>query len=240
MRKKITLLSIALLVLLLVACGDDDELHILEVDFIVPETAEVGETVELEAIVTYGDEAVTDADEVVFEVWEKNDQENSEMIDATNHEDGTYTAEVTFDHDGIFEMYAHTTARDMHTMPKKEIIVGEGGEYADEEDNTAFHTEGFDMHFVELDDVKVDEETELTVHIQIHEKPLENAKVRYEIWHEGMDDDRDWVDTNESTAGEYVGIYTFDTADTTYNIQVHVEDDADLHEHAQYEIVVHE
>ncbi|HLS20665.1 MAG TPA: FixH family protein [Bacillota bacterium] len=236
MRKTLLTMTVTLLISLLVACGDD-ELHILEVDFVVPETAEVGETIELKAIVSYGDEAVTDADEVVFEVWEKNDRDNGEMIDAVNHEDGTYTTEVTFDYDGIFEMYAHTTAREMHTMPLKEIVVGEGGEYADDEEETVFHTEGFDMHFVELDDAKVDEDSELIVHLQINEEPLEDAKVRYEIWNDDMGDDREWVDASESSTGEYVGNYTFETA-VTYYVQVHVEDDEDLHEHDVYEINV--
>lgn len=239
LRKKLLIIIFTLSISLLVACGnDDDELHILEVNFIVPETADVGETIELKAVVTYGDEVVTDADEVVFEVWEKNDRDNGEMIDAVNHEDGTYTTEVTFDHDGIFEMYAHTTARDMHTMPKKEIVVGEGGEYADEEE-AHFHTEGFDMHFVELNDVKVDEEAELVVHLQINEDPLENANVRYEIWHDDMGDDRHWIDAKENSGGEYSGNFTFETT-TTYYVQIHVEDDEDLHEHKTYEINVND
>lgn len=118
----------------LAACGDNeavDELAMLEVEFEIPETLDVGETLKLEAVVTYGEETVTDADEVVFEVWEKDDQDNSEMIEAENNEDGTYTAETSFDDDGIYEMYAHTTARAMHTMPKREVVVGEGGEYED-------------------------------------------------------------------------------------------------------------
>src|SRR5690625_923738 len=224
--------------MLLIACGDDDdELHILEVDFNVPETADVGEMIKLEAIVTYGDESVTDADEVVFEVWERNDRDNGDMIDAVNHEDGTYTTEITFDDDGMFEMYAHTTARDMHTMTKKEIVVGEGGEYDEDDEETVFHTEGFELYFSELDEAQVDQEIDLDVQIEIDEEPLEEANVRYEIWHDAMGDDREWVDATERTAGEYTAPYTFTNA-TTYYVQIHVEDDADLHEHAQYEIDV--
>ena len=33
-------------------------------------------------------------------------------------------AEYTFDHDGVYYMYAHTTARGMHVMPKQQFIVG--------------------------------------------------------------------------------------------------------------------
>lgn len=129
---------VAIALVILAACGNNDDtnnyldgLVVLEVGFDVPETLEVGETLVLEAVVTYGDEIVDDADEVVFEVWEKGKQDESDRIDSKNNGDGTYTAEVTFDEDGIYEMYAHTTARAMHTMPKREVIVGEGGDYED-------------------------------------------------------------------------------------------------------------
>jgi len=46
------------------------------------------------------------------------------MIDGEFTEDGVYTAEYTFDHDGVYYMYAHTTARGMHVMPKQQFIVG--------------------------------------------------------------------------------------------------------------------
>src|SRR5690625_2896723 len=115
MRNKFWIIFLIVIFSTLVACGGDDEndgddeLAVLEVEFEPPETVDVGESVELEAIVTYGDEKVTDAKEVEFEVWEKGDRDNGDWIDADNHEDGTYTTEITFDHDGIFEMYAHTT-----------------------------------------------------------------------------------------------------------------------------------
>ncbi len=115
-----------------------DELTALEVDFVVPEQVDVGETVELKAVVTYGDEDVTDAEEMNFEYWEKNDEDNSVTVESTNNEDGTYTAEVTFEKDGIFEMFAHTTARDQHTMPLESIIVGDGAdmEYEESDDES--------------------------------------------------------------------------------------------------------
>lgn len=138
MMKRILLMSITVFALtVLAACGgnnneESDELLSLDVNFIVPETVEVGDTVELKAEVTYGDEAETDA-VVKFEVWETDDEENSDMLEAENHGDGTYTAEYTFEHDGIFEMYAHTDAQDLHTMPKKEVTVGESGDSDDDE-----------------------------------------------------------------------------------------------------------
>lgn len=140
-RKSLVMFAAIITAIVLAACGetnealdDDDELDMLDVDFDVPETAEVDETIELEAYVTYGEEAVPDADEVDFEIWEMCDQDNSVHELPTNNDDGTYTLEYTFEDDGIYEVFAHTTAHDMHTMPKKEIKVGEGGEYDCEEE----------------------------------------------------------------------------------------------------------
>jgi len=134
MSKKIWLFAMILLLALLSACGngeenttDDElgELDVLEVEFNVPETAEPGETVELQAAVTYGDEAVEDADEVLFEIWEYENEDDSIEIEGSHQSDGIYTAETTFEEDGIYEMYAHTTARDQHTMPLVSIVVGD-------------------------------------------------------------------------------------------------------------------
>ncbi|WP_067727145.1 FixH family protein [Oceanobacillus damuensis] len=118
---------------------ESEELPILEVDFEVPVTAEVNESIDLTAIVTYDNEPVTDADEVVFEVWEKGQRDDNIMIESDNNKDGSYTAEATFEKDGIYEIHAHTTARDLHTMPLKEVIVGNASpddyeEAADEEE----------------------------------------------------------------------------------------------------------
>lgn len=240
MRKRWLLLITSLFtIFLLAACGENeanDELHILEVEFDVPETLDIGETLQLEAVVTYGDEVVTDADEVVFEVWEKGDQDNSIMIDGENNEDGTYTAETSFDRDGIFEMYAHTTARAMHTMPKREIIVGEGGDYSDVDEDS--HSLGrFATHFMAPENVQTGEETELMIHISMLEEPFTDLDVRYEIWADANEEDRDWVDASEDAAGEYIATYTF-SEDGLYHIQVHIEDDQDLHEHEEHEIEV--
>src|SRR5690625_6516137 len=110
MKRNIWMLLLGSILITLTACGNDDttdsdapaeeELHELIVDFDVPETADVDETIELKATVTYGDEDVTDA-EVVFEYWEQGNEEDSTNVDAVNNEDGTYTAEVSFDDDEI-------------------------------------------------------------------------------------------------------------------------------------------
>lgn len=129
MRKLTFSMILLLIVGLVAACGgnnshdhESDELVPLEVEFTVPETTTAGETVELHAFVTYGDEDVTDAN-VVFEIWEVNDEDNSVKIDAENNGDGSYTIDYTFDEPGTYEMYAHTDAHDLHTMPKRQVVV---------------------------------------------------------------------------------------------------------------------
>jgi len=231
--------------------NDMEELKMLEVEFILPEKADVGETIELKAIITYGDEKLTDADEVEFEYWEKGNEEDSTFIEGNNNGDGTYTAEVTFENDGVYEIYAHTTARDLHTMPKKSITVGTGEnnqEVEIQEDESeghdeshghehTHHAEGFELHFVEPENVNTETETNLMVHLQMDGSPLEEANVRYEIWNDEVSDKHEWVDAEEISSGEYSASYLF-TEVGTYNIQVHVENDDGLHEHEEYELLV--
>src|SRR5699024_9778665 len=115
MRKLTFVLMAVFTLMVLAACGgednadqvdESDELLALEVDFIVPESIEVGETIELLAEVTYGDEIETDA-VVKFEVWETEDEEreNSVTIEADNNGDGTYTADYTFEEETVYEMF---------------------------------------------------------------------------------------------------------------------------------------
>lgn len=250
MKRKYWMIVMVALFILLAACGneadkeeaeeaDDEELKMLEVDFDVPEEADPGDTVTLTADVTYGDDPVADADEVLFEVWEKGKEDESEKIEGENHEDGTYSIDYTFEEKGIYEMYAHTTAHSMHTMPKKQINIGDVEEKEDEHahEEGHFHTEGFDMHFMEPENVTKDESTELDTHITLEDEALENLQVRYEIWPAEDEEAIEWADAEEENAGEYSGTYSFPETGT-YNIQIHVEDDDDLHEHQTYEVEV--
>lgn len=127
---------------LFAACGNNDdnleeELPMLDVDFDVPESGDAGDNIHLEAFVTYDEKPVEEADEVLFEIWEKGDQDNGEKIEAENEGEGIYTLDYDFDDDGIYEMYAHTTAEGLHTMPKEQIVIGDAEEsdYEDEEED---------------------------------------------------------------------------------------------------------
>jgi len=124
MRKIIVLFLTILIVL--VGCGKEEEqlpkmLHV-ELE-ITPELAKVNETVSFQAKVTYGDEIVADADEVSFEIW-REDREESETIPVKHSQDGVYKLEKTFKEEGTYYVYAHVTARNLHTMPKREFVIG--------------------------------------------------------------------------------------------------------------------
>lgn len=246
MRKNLWFITLVCISLVLAACGkdskdtltDQDELLDLNVEFELPEEVDVGDTILLEATVTHGDELVKDADDVNFEYWEDGNQDDNITVDSTNNGDGTYTAEISLDHDGVFMMYAHVTARDLHTMPKRSVIAGDGTPFeGGDDDHEHESAEGFHMHFMEPKETLTNDDTELIVHLTMDDEPFEEAEVRYEIWNDDISDKRDWVDAEETENGEYVATHTFAEAGT-YTIQIHVEDDDGLHEHEEHEVDV--
>lgn len=96
------------------------EVEAVNVTGLIPATEQ-----ELAVRVTQGSEVVDDADAVTFEVWESGKRDASVMLDGQLTDDGVYSVKYTFAQDGVYYMYAHTTARGMHVMPKIELIVGE-------------------------------------------------------------------------------------------------------------------
>ncbi|MFE8702057.1 FixH family protein [Cytobacillus sp. FJAT-54145] len=141
MRKGLFILFISIMSsFMLVACSEqqvEKEPQFLDVQLTInPEKANPNEPVVFEAKVTYGDEEVTDADEVKFEIWRAHD-ENHEKIEIEHSEDGIYKLEKSFEREGTYYIYSHVTARGMHNMPKKEFVVGEPSE--PEEDSSSSH-----------------------------------------------------------------------------------------------------
>ena len=132
---KKTLAALTIVTMTLVGCGDKEVTESTEtnhnegtleevvVDIQTAEKLSV-EDVVLSAKVTQSDEAVDDAT-VEFEIWESGMRDEGNMIEGNLTEDGVYEANYTFDHDGVYYMFAHTNARGLHTMPKQELIVGE-------------------------------------------------------------------------------------------------------------------
>ena len=96
----------------------------VKVDIQTPEKVQLGKNVDLVAHVTQGGKDVDDADEVKFELWESGNRDHGQMLEGKLDKDGLYKATTKFNHDGVYYMYAHTTARGLHTMPKQKIVVG--------------------------------------------------------------------------------------------------------------------
>ena len=125
------LYSLVVVPFVLFGCGDEEVETLetaevpafVEVQIQTEEQLNVGE-VQLAARVTQDEDVVNDAQEVKFEVWESGFRDEGDMLDGQLTEDGIYVAEYTFDHDGVYYMFAHTTARGMHVMPKQKLIVG--------------------------------------------------------------------------------------------------------------------
>ncbi|WP_252502537.1 FixH family protein [Sporosarcina sp. Marseille-Q4943] len=242
MKKRYKLLGLLISLGILSACGkevDDGsavEVLPLEVELTVPEKAEVGDTVNMEALVTYGDEKVADADKVVYEVWEDGKKDDSVVIDSVNEKDGTYTAETSFDHDGLFHIQVHVDAKNLHTMPVKQVTIGEGAQVGDAEPSESHdhgHAEGFALHFVKPENAVSGKETEMMTHLEIDGQPLEKADVRYEVSSDVLGEKHLWIDADEVKPGEYNAVHLFEEAGT-YTVKIHVENGESLHEHEEF------
>lgn len=126
------LLALVAVPALLVGCADkeepvapaqEEELQMPDVNILTPKEVAVNEKIELAAHVFQGEKNIDDAD-VQFEVWESGKRDEGQKLDGVLDKDGVYKADVTFDHDGVYFMYAHTTANNIHVMPKQQITVG--------------------------------------------------------------------------------------------------------------------
>lgn len=246
MKKRYKLLGLIIGLGMLSACGKDVddgsavEVLPLEVELTVTEQAEIGDTVKMEALVTYGDEKVSDADKVVYEVWEEGKKDDSVMIDSVNEKDGTYTAETSFDHDGLFHVQVHVDARNLHTMPVKQVTIGQGAHAEGEEqghEHDHGHTDGFALHFVKPENATAGEETELMTHLEIDGQPLVDANVRYEVSSDVLGEKHLWIDAEETAQGEFTAVHPFEQAGV-YTVKIHVKNKDGLHEHEEFTVEV--
>lgn len=118
------------------------ELNYLNVDLdIDPEKGESGDKITFTAFVTYGDEPVENAREVVFEIWRAHDPKH-EQIHAEHSGGGVYRIEKEFKREGTYYVIAHVTARDMHTMPRKEFVIGKESKPEDKPSSAIMGNEG--------------------------------------------------------------------------------------------------
>lgn len=131
------LFLLGFIVMLLAACNsandndkqsgekkEDQELKQLQVEILTGEDAfEPGDEGKIEIQVTYGDEPVHDADEVLFEIWKHGDEEH-DKIEGTHEKDGKYYVTYQFE-EGVYYVVPHVTARGLHNMPKRMFLVGD-------------------------------------------------------------------------------------------------------------------
>ncbi|WP_201715428.1 FixH family protein [Rossellomorea arthrocnemi] len=243
MKKTSFFMLVGFLALFIAACGnskedngakDDEKLEPIEAKLDVPEKGEKGQTVSLSTKVTQGDENVEDAGEVKYEIWKNDHKEESEMVEAKHDKGGVYKAEKTFEEDGMYTVQVHVTARDMHTMPKSEIAIGEVE--AGEDHQHGDHESTVSIHLMKPDSVTAGEEAEMMVHVENQEAALDDARVRFEIYQDGQEK-HEWVDLAPGEAGKYSGSYTFPEKGS-YNVQVHVTKGEEIHEHTMETVVV--
>ncbi|RSL29382.1 hypothetical protein D7Z54_31445 [Salibacterium salarium] len=233
------------------ACGEGEEeqqsgessLDPIEVDIDMPENADIGENLKLNAEVTQAGNPVEDADEVLFEIWKEGEKKSSEETLAEDEESGVYSISQSFEEEGIFNVTAHVTARGMHQMPTEQVTIGNPEEdetSQQEHDAHAGHdeTSPVSVHLQSEGDITAGNETDVSFQVENEEKPLSGARVRYEVWKTG-EDTRTWLDTEEGDKSIYTGTYTFDAAGE-YKVVVHVENDEGLHEHVKKTLSVKE
>ncbi|WP_436373514.1 FixH family protein [Cytobacillus sp. BC1816] len=225
---------------------NDEVPQIIEAVIQVPETIDPGEEATLAVTVRQGGEAVTDADEVKFEIWQEGQKENGEMAVAKHDSEGKYNADHIFAEEGLYYVQSHVTARSQHTMPMVSIQVGEakpedsgtGHEQENEghEDGHS-HSHGGEVS-IELqasEQIHANEQTALSAMVDNEGEPLAEAKVKLEITLNGATPQ--WVNMSETEPGTYTADHQF-TEPGTYTITTHVEKGDDIHEHEETELTV--
>lgn len=245
--KKFKLLFILVAVTVLAACGNGAapdqntqdtknnqevaELLPLEVEILTESDAfEPGEAGEIEAKVTQGDENVDDANEVVFEIWQDGHDDKSETFDGESVGEGVYSLTHTFEEDGIYYVIAHVTARDMHTMPKKEFVVGDvkANEHGDHDDH-GDHRDGVSIHLLQPESIVAGENAEWMVHLEEDGSPLTGAEVQLEHWK--GEAKHQFIDATEGKDGEYTAEINFAESGENH-MTIHVVK-GELHEHKE-------
>ncbi|UOQ92555.1 FixH family protein [Halobacillus shinanisalinarum] len=238
MKKIVSFLMFSALIIILAACGSSSEseesnasenkepvMTEVEVKF-EKEPLPVKEETVIKAVVTQGEEKVTDADSVEFEIWHNQaGQEKSDTIKAEHAEDGVYKAAYSFNKPGTYQVIAHTQARSMHVMPQVEVKVRgdetaqeesghdhEKDDHASEQDSHGHST--FMVHFMKDQEFKAAEGSTLAAHINHKEKPFKGAMVKFEISSAQLHK-HEFISAKETNPGEYTADYTFPSAGDT-------------------------
>ncbi|PYZ92400.1 hypothetical protein CR194_16355 [Salipaludibacillus keqinensis] len=274
MRKIVLSIIVISFIAVMSACGEsepensgatnvnDINLDPLAAELNIPESAEPGDELDLQAYVTQGEEVVDDASEVIFEVWIDSEKSDSVMIEADlPGEEGIYEVSHEFTEEAVYMVQPHVTARGSHVMPVGEIIVGDPvqEETEGEESNDHNHNHNEDNHGHNDANQDHDHGDHSHDHGHLHEslsldwKTNESASVEEEVslqveveWEEASwvngevqfevwkhgDDRHQWISAEEVEDGLYEAVHEFEEPGE-HHIMVHLEDD-EIHEHVQY------
>ncbi|OQP07778.1 hypothetical protein B1690_00365 [Geobacillus sp. 46C-IIa] len=247
MRRHLFLAMIAMLAgIVIAACSNNNEQAetpaMLEVKMDVPDHIDVDKPTKLACVVIYGGENVDDASEVKFEVWKHGDGDR-QMLEAKHDGNGRYSVTKTFKEAGTYSVVAHVTARDMHNMPKQDVIVGnpeqaaaEGVSSDGQENKEEGHHHGSGVSMsLSSHSFEAGKPVALGVRITKDGKPMTDATVRFEIWQ--ADNKHQFIDAKEKRNGQYEAVATF-ANQGTYSVKVHVEASG-LHEHQVEQVTAH-
>lgn len=243
--KKLIVLIVTLSFVFLAACGNsnydnatnstsdkeaEQSLKPLKVEFITePDAFQPGEEGIIKVKVTKGDENVADADEVQFEIWKDENQDESKKFDVENEGEGIYSLKHTFTEKGNYNVISHVTARSSHTMPRKEFNVGNIEVSSSHGENDLM------VMLMKPDTIKANKEVMLMAHLQKDNKPFSEASVRFEYWKEGQEK-HTFTDTKENEKGQYQAKVTFDELGN-YTVKIHFKK-GELHSHKEEKVEV--
>ncbi|MEH6937032.1 FixH family protein [Bacillus sp. JJ664] len=247
MKKVLSVLIACMMITVGCSNGKEKEQEVekpLDVTILLP-TADINVNKEItfRAEVTQNKKVVSDADEVQFEIG-KQGEDSLAMLEAENGTDGIYSAKYKFTEPGDFYVVAHITARDQHSMPKKDFKVNEANSSKSKssiKDDHSAHEEGHHhgelmIHLMGTEKIQVNKENLYTIHIQTDEgEALDKANVRIETWKEA-NGKHDYTDAKEVSPGEYEVKYTFKSNGKNF-MKVHVEK-GELHDHIEKEVTV--
>lgn len=135
--QRILLPALCVLTLFLGGCGNTQDQHanhasvgvteaILVELTVIPSEVKVGENIRFEAKVTYQDQPVDDAKEVMFELGRTDGSTDEHVMETVSSSgDGLYVWETSLDEAGEYEVTSHVTAMDQHSMPSEIFVVNE-------------------------------------------------------------------------------------------------------------------
>lgn len=117
-------------IFLLAACNNakEEEINLLdpiEVQLAMKTEIKVAEELVTEAVVTQNGEPVSDASEVVFEIWQHGEPDTYQFEEAVNIGNGAYEVTWIARGEGVYYIFYHVTARGMHRMEKHDFIIGD-------------------------------------------------------------------------------------------------------------------